>query len=159
MKFKDKKDKSYLLFLRPLEKRIMLDGAFGDVLNPDAPGVYEGGSFQDTVRNDTGQDMSVGDYNGDGLDDLLILNQDGIGDSWLIFGDSDRSNWGDMTQADLDASNSVHFTGDVVDKQLKVSFLGDINGDGYEDIGFSNYSGGDGSVVVVWSTPIFRSSL
>lgn len=127
----------------------MLDGAFGDVLNPDAPGVYEGGSFQDTTRNDTGQDMSVGDYNGDGLDDLLILNQDGSGDSWLIFGDSDRSNWGDMTQADLDASNSVHFTGDVVNKQLKVSFLGDINGDGYEDIGFSNYSGGNGSVVVV----------
>ncbi|MAE50538.1 MAG: hypothetical protein CMH27_01880, partial [Micavibrio sp.] len=148
------RERNHPLFIRPLERRVMLDAAFADTVDPETDATLDGGTFADSVNNGTGKDVAVGDFNGDGFDDLLVLSEgSGDGESILIYGSADRGDWGDLTEADLDNTNSVKFVGSSTVKQLGVEFIGDINNDGYEDIAFLNpgEAAGEGVRVVLGS--------
>jgi len=102
----------------------------------------EPGDYADKVT-------SAGDVNGDGYDDLLIgssMNSDGgyrSGQTYLIFGRA--GGW--MKDADLSSADASFFGENAEDNSGSgVSGVGDVNGDGYDDIligAFHNNEGGD----------------
>jgi hypothetical protein len=98
----------------------------------------------------SGQSVSyAGDVNGDGYDDIIIgadRNEDGgypwAGKSYLIYGGTGLTQ--DMNLGNANASfigeNAADFSG------ISVSYAGDVNGDGYDDIiigAHRNDEGGD----------------
>ena len=109
----------------------LLDGTSGFVISGDNSGDFSGVSVS-----------GAGDFNGDGIDDLLVGanladpgERDRAGITYVIFGQS-----GGFT-AELDLSNlgSDGFTisgvadGDV--SGSSVTAVGDVNGDGFADVG------------------------
>jgi hypothetical protein len=85
---------------------------------------------------------SIGDFNGDGYDDLIIgaiggdpANHVRAGESYVVFGKEDG--WGpDLDLASLNGTNGFRINGiDPADfSGFSVSAAGDINGDGYQDL-------------------------
>lgn len=102
-----------------------------------------------------------GDVNGDGYDDLLVgaygydnSTQTDAGRVYLIYGSSTP-----LTSQTLGATGQVVFTAVNLNSYLgrSVSFAGDINHDGYEDMvfgadGYFVSSGNDGAVFVVYGS-------
>jgi hypothetical protein len=107
-----------------------LDGSNGFVLN-GATGVINGKSVS-----------TVGDVNGDGVDDLLIgisrANPNGSdsGASYVIFGDSGVGSGGTLELSALDGSNGFAINGVAADdfSGSAVSAAGDVNDDGVDDM-------------------------
>ena len=87
---------------------------------------------------------SAGDFNGDGIDDLIIgapyadvsYRYSREGASYLIFGSSNLGNSGSVELDQLDGSNGFVISGVDNNDNLgrSVSSAGDINGDGIDDI-------------------------
>ncbi len=87
---------------------------------------------------------SVGDFNGDGKDDLAVIVKDPgshVADIYVVFGGNAGAADGTMTLAELnDGNNAFHMTytipGTVAlpdDFDFTISAAGDVNGDGFSD--------------------------
>ena len=86
---------------------------------------------------------NVGDFNGDGTDDLIVGspsadsngNSD-TGQSYVIFGGSNVGGSGTIELSDLDGSNGFALNG-ITERDVSgssVSNAGDVNGDGIDDL-------------------------
>ena len=125
-----------------------LDGSDGFVLNGIAGGDYAGRAVS-----------SAGDFNGDGVDDLLIGadNADAngnanAGESYVVFGSSTVGSTGVVQLADLDGADGTVLNGVAADDRTgySVSAAGDVNGDGIGDILLGNGFVGAGESYVVF---------
>ena len=94
---------------------------------------------------------AAGDVNGDGYDDILIgsdrndFGGNNAGKAYLIFGSS--SGWSLNQQIDTVANSSFH--GERGDDWLgsQVAGVGDVNGDGYDDMLIGSYSNDGGTYI------------
>ncbi|MEM0978674.1 MAG: hypothetical protein AAGH78_00230 [Cyanobacteria bacterium P01_H01_bin.58] len=98
-------------------------------------------------RARTGAAVSnIGDFNGDGVNDLLIAaprdDVDGVanaGEIYVVFGGSDLGSSGTLDLADLNGSNGFAIAGASVGSGFggagrAISDAGDFNGDGFADL-------------------------
>ncbi|MEH2071087.1 MAG: Ig-like domain-containing protein [Nostoc sp.] len=139
-----------------------LNGSNGFVINGINERDYSGWSVS-----------SAGDFNGDGIDDLIIgafaadpNGQEDAGESYLVFGKSSGFT-ASFNLSSLDGSNGFVINGNDPDSNsgISVSSAGDINGDGFDDliIGANRaqpngkYSAGE-SYVVFGSSSSFGAS-
>ena len=84
---------------------------------------------------------SVGDINGDGIDDFAIgaagadPNGDSSGASYVVFGNDDDAFAATMNLSELDGSDGFRIDGEHrYDRSGSSVSAGDINGDGYDDV-------------------------
>lgn len=96
----------------------------------------------DIAFSNVGLDVaSAGDVNGDGVDDLMLSGTGGDGDprypgaTYVIYGSTDGFA-ASIGTADLDGSNGFAIVGmdDFADGGRELSSIGDVNGDGYDDL-------------------------
>jgi len=98
-----------------------------------------------------------GDFNGDGLADLAVTPQSGDYDRYVIYGKTSNSDV-IITGGAISATDgfSVAVSGGVVSGASPLTFLGDVNGDGFDDLGQSvtnsNTSGTRINYAVIYGT-------
>ena len=129
-----------------------LDGTNGFVVKGIAAGDRSGESVS-----------SAGDFNGDGIDDLIIgapyANPDGLsseaGQTYVIFGDEQLGASGTVRLSDLDASSGVVMNApDFLRSGTSVSEAGDLNGDGLSDVIIGAFYGmGSNEQYIVFGRP------
>ncbi len=117
------------------------------------------------LNGETNKDWSgvsvsgTGDINGDGYPDLLI-GADGqnsnMGRSYVVFGGPGVATNGLLPLSSLNGANGFKLNGETAGDHtgISVSFAGDINSDGYEDlvIGANQWSSGTGRSYVVFGS-------
>ena len=106
---------------------------------------------------------SAGDFNGDGIDDLLVNavnatspnNQEAAGKSYVIYGKKGGYNH------DIDLSQLTSDIGFAINGRINYDYLGysldgigDINGDGYDDIALGRVNLTINNVLVAGSTKV-----
>ena len=82
-----------------------------------------------------GQTSAEGDYDGDGINDLLVGAMQGIygtGKAYLFYGKPVLTN---LSATDADLTITAERPGDELGRT--VGFIGDVNGDGYDDFAVS----------------------
>ena len=103
--------------------------------------------FSPNSESEMGDSVAVGDFNGDGIDDLAVSsNEAGLNDGdegivTIYLG----QNFGDPQEAVvINGNNSGSYMGY---RQGSLQNLGDINGDGFDDLGIRDY---DDNFFIVW---------
>ncbi len=86
------------------------------------------------------------DLNGDGLDDVVVA-VDGTNTGYVVYGKDDWSSTPTVNLESLNGSDGFKFTLDVSTTDYRFDALGDVNGDGFEDIGFLDHTNNEGHVV------------
>ncbi|MEZ5926133.1 MAG: FG-GAP-like repeat-containing protein [Hyphomicrobiaceae bacterium] len=117
-----------------------------------------------SVNDEAGTSVaSIGDVNGDGIDDLLIGAKGGrpnlavgsTGAAYVVYGTT-AGFAANVALSGLDGTNGYVLAGELFNEQagISVSGAGDINGDGLNDfiIGAQNKSSGTGAAYVVFGT-------
>jgi len=112
-----------------------------------------------SAQNAIGHSVSnAGDVNGDGISDLIIGSQYGDRGAYVVYGKANDTNVIDLATVATDASDSGGFfiKGTSTSAGTKVSGIGDINGDGLDDVMVSDVRAtangvtGSGAVYVVY---------
>ncbi|WP_170359893.1 FG-GAP repeat protein [Ruegeria arenilitoris] len=121
-----------------------------DNLSP-ADGFTITGQFDGVQGDFIGSSMSAaGDMNGDGIDDFLIGTFGGSGNVYVVYGKAGGF-------SDLDLTNFDDTDGFIIQGNLAgriVDLIGDINGDGADDIIITgSKSTGEGGAFVVYGKP------
>jgi hypothetical protein len=79
--------------------------------------------------HNTGQSVdSAGDFNGDGFDDVIIADS-ALGYSYVVFGTDSQ-----ITSVNLGSVASDNAGLEIASRGASVSFAGDVNGDGFDDV-------------------------
>ncbi len=115
-----------------------------DVL-PAADGFVFEGNERSNINTpwNTGEELGYsvgdrGDFNGDGIDDLIVGSNgddDTTGDAFVIYGRADGAFAAVLSPEDLDGTNGVRFRGvDTNDATGAATTLVDLNGDGVDDL-------------------------
>ena len=104
------------------------NGAIFNFLGKSNGGVENNGSNSYTAMSPIWSVVGVGDFNGDGRDDVLFRQPDGLITNWL----------GTASGGFTDNGSNL-FT--LVDKSWHVAGIGDFNGDGRDDILFRDGTG------------------
>lgn len=132
------------------------NGSLADSVN-GANGVNFTGAFGE----EAGLPRQIGDVNGDGLDDLLILAQGRSFDTaYVVFG-SGQPFERFVALSDLDANSGFTIVVGNDDYRLSGTGIGDFNGDGFDDLvmeraSFSDADGPQGrSISVVFGSADF----
>ena len=121
----------------------------GDLYDSDDYGVsiQLSSVFSSNSDSEMGDSVAVGDFNGDGIDDIAVSsNEAGIneGDEGIVtiyLG----QNFGDPQEAVvINGKTSASYMGY---RQGSLQNLGDINGDGFDDLGIRDY---DDNFFIVW---------
>jgi hypothetical protein len=103
---------------------------------------------------------NAGDVNGDGYDDVILgapygdAGGSSSGESYVVFGGSDiAGHSGNFYLSDLDGSDGFRIDGDSSydNSGYSVSGVGDVNGDGYDDVLVGAYAA-DGSYTYAGQT-------
>ncbi|WP_233255041.1 S-layer family protein [Limnohabitans sp. T6-5] len=146
--FNDGDTRSFVMFGKTDSTSInvsqLIAGSGGFVINAAGPNTA---TVVDALLWDT--DV-VGDFNGDGLADMIVSNRNmaingsAVGGGYLVYG---RTATTAIALAELQASEGFRIDGysATAGKSLgrSVSAGGDINGDGFADLVFADYSGED----------------
>ncbi|MBL8810053.1 MAG: FG-GAP repeat protein [Planctomycetaceae bacterium] len=158
---------SYVVFGRtnwdtsPALKLSDLDGTNGFVLSGAARNDYSGQSV-----------AGIGDFNGDGYDDVAIgaFNAFGHGDTYVVFGKQNWSSTPVLNLISLNGTNGITISGRDRNDEMggRVASAGDFNGDGYSDLLISAKSGSGpindsvtqsaGECYVVFGAPSWNST-
>ena len=121
----------------------------GDLYDADDYGVsiQLSSVYSPNSESEMGDSVAVGDFNGDGIDDLAVSsNEAGLNDGnegivTIYLG----QNFGDPQEAVvINGNNSGSYMGY---RQGSLQNLGDINGDGFDDLGIRDY---DDNFFIVW---------
>jgi len=126
-------------FIRPNagESYVVFGGSELPALDSSSGLVIDGVKLGDLSGYSVSSMSSDGDFNGDGLDDVIIGAIGGgsaaQGESYVVFG---RSSNGTVDSADATSEDGLLIQGiDVADLSgYSVSFAGDFNSDGYDDV-------------------------
>ncbi|SEJ36429.1 Por secretion system C-terminal sorting domain-containing protein [Cyclobacterium xiamenense] len=101
----------------------------------------------ESAVNDSGSNMveGVGDFNGDGINDILIGGYNfSMHHSFVVFGRSGYNENIDLLQLSSEKGYLVTtLTEGEIAQALQIAFAGDVNGDGMDDIVASNYDHDD----------------
>lgn len=87
---------------------------------------------------------SLGDINGDGIEDVAISSEDSNMETYIIFGNSAINSSTSLNLSSLDGTTGVQLTGSASSsgQYTNVTGIGDVNGDDYNDTmvcyGYSN---------------------
>ena len=120
--------------------------------------IFFGGDIVSDITIDTGGltitgGGSAGDFNGDGYDDFTIALEDSVNNetsTYVVFGKSGMPGTIDLAYLQ-NAGNAFELQYSAEPGSLEVQSIGDINGDGFDDIAIGDYSAdsGNGQVIIV----------
>jgi hypothetical protein len=125
---------------------LVTDNGGGYVILGDSTGVFDIVRVEGRAYADSGRSVSVGDFNGDGLSDLILSAAGeatiyGAPASYVIFGRNDP--WPSVFQLVSDGGTAIRLVG----AGSTVSSAGDVNGDGYDDVIVGDPGAGSGAGV------------